>query len=97
MDSGASRCIFHASIGRHIGLDVESGQTEHTAGISAISQLYLHEIALYAPGGPVNIQAGFMEGLPVAGLLGMNGFFEHFIVKFDLSEQIFELDRIYRA
>jgi hypothetical protein len=38
-----------------------------------------------------------MEGLRVAGLLGMNGFFEHFVVKFEVSELAFEIERVYRA
>jgi hypothetical protein len=40
--------------------------------------LFLHEIALYVPGGPVTTPAGFSDNLPIAGLLGMMGFFEHF-------------------
>jgi hypothetical protein len=66
-------------------------------GIDNISKTYIHEIALYAPGGPIKIKAGFMEGLRVAGLLGMNGFFEHFVVKFEVSELAFEIERVYRA
>jgi hypothetical protein len=89
--------MFNADIGRHIGLDIESGQQEETQGISALSKAYVHEIALYVPGGPINIKAGFMENLPVPGLLGMNGFFENFVVKFDLSELAFDIERIYRA
>jgi hypothetical protein len=80
-----------------IGLDIESGQLEDTQGISALSKTYVHEIALYVPGGPVMIKAGFMENLAVPGLLGMNGFFENFIVRFDLSELAFDIERIQRA
>jgi hypothetical protein len=38
-----------------------------------------------------------MEGLQVPGLLGMNGFFENFTVKFEVSELMFEIERINRA
>jgi hypothetical protein len=38
-----------------------------------------------------------MQGLSVPGLLGMNGFFENFVVKFDLSELAFDIERIHRA
>ena len=59
IDSGASRCIFHASIGRFIGLNIQSGTVEETLGISGVSRTYLHDIALYAPGGIIRIVAGF--------------------------------------
>jgi len=89
--------MFNAEIGRFIGLNVESGKLEETQGISALARVYIHQIALYVPGGPINIEAGFMENLPVPGLLGMNGFFENFIVLFDLSELAFDIERIHRV
>jgi hypothetical protein len=97
IDSGASRCIFHASIGISIGLEIEKGVVEETLGISGISRTYLHDISLYAPGGILNIRAGFSEDLPIAGLLGMNGFFDHFRVVFDPTGQRCELERLFLA
>jgi hypothetical protein len=97
IDSGASRCIFHASIGRFIGLDIQSGTAEDTLGISGVSRTYLHDISLYAPGGIIRISAGFAEDLPIAGLLGMNGFFDHFKVIFDPTSQHCEIERIFLA
>jgi hypothetical protein len=97
VDSGATRCVFNAEIGRYIGLKIEAGTLEETIGIDSLSKVYVHEISLYVPGGPIVIKAGFMEGLRVPGLLGMNGFFENFIVKFDISVQTFEIDRVHRA
>lgn len=97
VDSGASRCMFNADIGRYIGLDVESGDLEETQGISGLEDAYVHEIALYVPGGPVTTKAAFVENLPVPGLLGMCGFFENFIVTFNQSELLFEIERIYHA
>ena len=35
IDSGASRCIFHASIGRFIGLEIEEGTVEETSASMA--------------------------------------------------------------
>jgi hypothetical protein len=55
---------------------------------------------LYVPGGHVlKIKASFSEELPVAGILGISGFFENFKITFDPSSTPpgFELDRIYRA
>ena len=97
IDSGASRCMFHASIGRYIGLDIEKGEVEDTAGITGDARTYLHDVTLYLPGGPLIIRAAFSEELPTAGLLGMNGFFEHFKVTFDPTAQRCALERVYQA
>lgn len=97
IDSGASRCIFHAGIGRSIGLEIEKGIVEETLGISGISRTYLHDISLFAPGGILSIRAGFSEDLPIAGFLGMNGFFDHFRVVFDPTGQRCERERLFLA
>ncbi len=59
--------------------------------------MYLHDIALYAPGGPVQTRAGFSYDLPIVGLLGMEGFFEHFRVTFDPTAQRCEIERLFQA
>jgi hypothetical protein len=97
VDSGATRCMFDAGIGRFLGLNIQSGELEMTQGIGGLLNAYIHEIALYVPGGSVNVRAAFVEDLPVSGLLGMSGFFDNFTVKFDQSNLIFEIERIYRA
>jgi len=75
IDSGAARCVFHAEVGRAIGLDIETGVIENMTGVSgAKTPVYLHNISLYIPGDIVTIQAGFCDDLPVAGILGMAGF-----------------------
>jgi hypothetical protein len=97
IDSGATRTLFHADFLSHLGVDLAAGEVEITQGIGGRERTYLHEIALYIPGGPVKIKAAFKDGLPVAGLLGMQGFFEFFKVSFDPDARACELDRVYRA
>ena len=98
IDSGTGRCIFLCTLGRAIGLDVENGEVEQSYGISGTATVsYLHDIHLYAPSGVIAIRAAFTENLPVAGILGMRGFFEHFKVTFDPIAQRCELERIHRA
>jgi hypothetical protein len=89
--------MFHADIGRFLGLRIETGKKEITQGIGGLSDTWIHDIALYVPGGPVTIKAAFKEKLPVAGLLGMNGFFEHFLTTFDQTMLTCEIDRVYSA
>jgi len=66
-------------------------------GVAGPANLFVHEIAIYIPGGPITTQAGFSDSLPIAGLLGMLGFFEHFKVVFDPTALRVELERLYRA
>ena len=58
--------------------------------------LFVHDVTVYIPGGPVIAQAGFSDDLPIAGLLGMHGFFEHFKIVFDPTELRVELERLYQ-
>jgi hypothetical protein len=94
LDSGATRCLFHANLSAAIGLDLKAGEAEILNGIAGPDTSWLHEITLYTLGGPIKITAGFKEGLPVAALLGMNGFFQHFNVTFEGAAQRCILDRI---
>jgi hypothetical protein len=97
IDSGATRTLFHSDFLSHLGVDLAAGELEITQGIGGSEPTYLHEITLYIPGGPVRIKAGFKDSLPIAGLLGMNGFFEFFKVTFDPEAKICDIDRIYRV
>ena len=94
IDSGASRCLFHADIGRFLGLNLEAGRRERTQGIGGPEETWIHQLSLFIPGGPVPIFAAFKENLPIAGLLGMNGFFEHFNISFLARDLICDLERL---
>lgn len=97
IDSGATTCVFHASIGRAIGLDIEKGQPTQTQGVAGPCKIYLHDISLYIPGGVVATRARFLDELPLAGLLGMVGFFEHFRITFDPTAFCVELERLHHV
>lgn len=97
IDSGAGRCLFHADFLKVLDLKLETGRPELTIGIGGEQIVWVHSITLHAAGGTFSIEAGFQEDLPTHGLLGMDGFFEHFIVTFDPLARECQLDRIYRA
>lgn len=97
IDSGATRTLLHADLATHLGLNIKSGQIERTQGISGSESVYLHEVMIYLPGGPVKTRVGFKENLPIGGLLGMNGFFEFFRVAFDPNLKACEVQRIYHT
>jgi hypothetical protein len=97
IDSGASGCIFHAAIGRALGLEIEKGQPTQTQVIAGPESIFLHDITIYIPGGPITTRVGFSDNLPIADLLGISGFFEHFKVVFDPTALHVELERLYHA
>jgi hypothetical protein len=85
------------AIGRAIGLEIEKGEPTQTLGVAGAADLFLHDISIFIPGGPVMARAGFSDNLPIAGLLGMFGFFEHFKIVFDPTAFHVELERLYSA
>lgn len=89
--------MFHADIGRFLGLDIKAGILERAHGIGGPEDCWLHEVSLYIPGGAVKTTVAFKEGLACGGLLGMAGFFEHFKITFDSVQQECLLERIYHA
>jgi len=88
-------------LGKAIGLNIEKGEEDQTIGVSGKpTTIYLHSVSLYVPGGHIlRIRAAFTEELPMAGILGRNGFFENFKVLFDPSGTTagFEIERFYPA
>ncbi len=95
VDSGADLCIFDAEIGRLIGIDVESGIRDVVTGIGGqtITQ-YIHHVTVEVGGHPYTIEAGFLPrvaGNFNYGVVGQKGFFDTFIVKFDLEKEEIEL------
>ena len=97
IDSGASLCVFNSVLAEELGLELRAGRLENTIGIGGTREVWIHIVRLLVPGGAIVVEAGFQEDLPVFGLLGMEGFFEHFIVTFDALARECQLDRIYRA
>ena len=97
IDSGATQCIFHASIGRSLGLLIEKGEAVVANSLQGTTTIFLHDVTLFVPDGVVPVRAGFSDALPIAGLLGMTVFFDHFRVVFDPLALCVELERVHRA
>src|SRR5947208_11940848 len=75
LDSGADESLFHASIGRSLGIDVESGTYMKFDGIVGSIEAYMHPIEIQIQDFPerVTIQAGFTESDGVHAILGQAG------------------------
>jgi hypothetical protein len=76
--------MFDASVARDLGLELKEGRLGSAQGIGGSAKVWVHEVCIHLPDGdPVTTLAAFKEDLPAAGLLGIAGFFQHFIVTFN--------------
>ena len=96
VDSGADICLFSQSVGEAIGIDIKSGKVREVFGVGGKASLYyLHKITIEVGGWNYEIEAGFMPDVAGRtmpyGLVGQKGFFENFIVKFDLLKEEVDL------
>lgn len=88
MDTGSSFCLFRADVGRHIGLNIESGVEQQIGGVVSPTRAraFFHKITLYVEDSwTFTVTAGFVENLGQTGILGRRGFFDKFIVRLDHS------------
>lgn len=97
IDSGADYCIFHGFIGDELGIDVKSGKPLTFYGTSGEPQkAYFHKITFKVGGIDHSCMVGFsyeMENLAY-GILGQDGFFSQWMVKFEYHKENIELKKI---
>jgi len=97
IDSGADYCIFHATVGEQLGLDIKTGTPLTFFGTSGEPQkAYFHKITFKIGGHPHTCEVGFsydMEKLAY-GLLGQDGFFDKWTVKFEYHKKNVDLREI---
>jgi len=92
VDSGADICLFHAEIGELLGINITKGKTQEVFGVGGKSSVYyLHQVEMEVGGWAHKIEAGFMPSVSghimKYGLVGQRGFFDIFVVKFDLLKE----------
>ena len=94
VDSGADICIFDAQLGELLGLTVEAGEKHNISGVTGVTEpYYIHEITIKVGGHPYKIKAGFLKNIAKCGygVVGQKGFFDIFVVKFDLLKEEIKL------
>jgi len=75
------------------GIDVESGEAASFVGVTGVgAELYFHDVVLRVGTHQVKVRAGFTD-LPgkAYGVVGHRGFFDQFMVIFDLKAEEIEL------
>ena len=94
IDSGADYCFFHKEIAQVLGIDVEKGKKLEFAGITGKKSIvYFHNVDLYIGGWRYKLYCGFSSSISPYGfgILGQYGFFDLFIVKFNLKREEIEI------
>ena len=96
VDSGADMCLFDEEIGNALGIPIRQGTMKPVFGVGGKSSVYyVHRVEVGVAGEFKEIEAGFMPNVAGSvmpyGLVGQKGFFDRFIVKFDLLKGEVEL------
>jgi len=100
VDSGASDCMFPEDVAQAIGInDITTGRKSMRAGIGGKEDVWIHSVVVYVGEHALDIEAAFTHTLPVSGLLGRQGFFEHFRITFDPTGDPpgLEIERVHKA
>lgn len=99
VDSGSSDCIFSASFGEVLGLDVRAGKPYgfHGFDLNEVTG-FVHKVRLQVTGFShwIEVDAVFIES-EVMPILGQQGFFESYQVIFERFRRQFEINTKYEA
>lgn len=93
IDSGADICIFNSQIAEVLGIDLLKGIKSQVNGITGFPEdIYIHTMRIKLGGKHYRIDVGFIRMSNTSyGVLGQKGFFDKFLVKFDLVKKEIEL------
>lgn len=93
VDSGADQSYFHGDIGRALGLRVEEGEESIGKGIAGQTfTAYKHKFTYVVGGVEIKDSVYFSDDMSMPfGILGREGFFDHFKVCFEQRKEINEI------
>jgi len=84
VDSGAAISIFNGSIGRLIGLNIDSGEKRIFQGASAKLAGYIHKVKMIIAGKEIECKVAFSDELSTSfNLIGRESVFDRFIITFN--------------
>jgi len=99
VDSGSDHCFFDAEVGNSLGITTSNSEIKEVFGIGGNASLYyVHPVKVRLGDTLLDIKAGFVSKIGGQvfryGVLGQEGFFDRFVVRFDLSKEMVELKEI---
>ena len=93
IDSGADTTLMDVSIATVLGINLTDANKHVTYGIDGKPhEIHETEVAIQVDKlNQITIPVSFMENLPVPCLLGQEGFFDAYRIKFERDHKTFEL------
>ena len=88
VDSGSPWCMFPTALADYLGIKVTDGIESKVGGIlkADTEPIYFHAVKIQVESNwNITVKVGFTKKLAVSGILGRNGFFDNFIIRFDHS------------
>jgi len=96
IDSGADDCLLPASFASQLGFRLDEGSRYEFGGAGSAKQTaWFFAVTLAVAGfSPFPAYVGFTPALErtTVGILGQNGFFDRFVVEFDLRNSVFHIE-----
>lgn len=96
VDSGADACLFPSGLADRLGIEVREGIRHDFVGIGASkTPFYFHEVEILFGKYQVKTKVGFStsQNIGAGGVLGQQGFFDHFIISFDHKNKFLEIKK----
>lgn len=94
VDSGADICLFHTTVAEILDIKLSSGKVSSISGVTGNEEpVYIHNLTIAAGDHFLKSAVGFLQNIGGEGygIVGQKGFFEEFIIKFNLSKEEIEL------
>ena len=94
IDSGADKSLFHIELGKEIGLNCKECRKEIFSGIAGKKIIaYVCKVQLQIRGidKKIELLAGFADAPGIFAILGQDGFFDAFKIKFERNHNIIEI------
>ena len=92
VDSGADFSIFPLDIAKKININLKNKEKIYFSGIgNIVNEGYIASVDITLEDSTIKTKVIFSNVLEDSGVLGQSGFFDKFIIKFDLAEKVIEL------
>ena len=96
VDSGADACLFPAGVAERLGIDVKAGARHDFMGIGVSKNpFFFHEVEILFGKYQHKTRVGFSmsQNIGAGGILGQQGFFNHFVITFDHKNKFIEIKK----
>ncbi|MFD5536665.1 aspartyl protease family protein [Streptomyces sp. NPDC127079] len=95
VDSGADVNVFDVEIAIALGLNLKAGEAADIVTVmGGVETVYFHPITITVGGTRIETRVAFRERASDYGVVGQNGFFDHFIISFDRQAEELEIKRL---